>query len=48
MARNFTGLTIISFNLDHLAVWLSASGVEIRFSVDLSAAVENLVNFSKI
>ena len=40
MAWNFSGLTIISFNLNHsTAAWLSVSSVEIRFSMVLSAAL---------
>ena len=40
MAWNFSGLIIISFNMNHsIAVWLSVSSVEISFSIVLSAVV---------
>ena len=40
IAWNFSGLTIISFYLNHsIAAWLSVLSVEIRFSIVLSAAV---------
>ena len=40
MTWNFSGLTIISFNLNHsIAAWLSVSSAERRFSIVLSAAV---------
>ena len=40
VAWNFSGLTIISFNLNHsIAAWISVSSVERRFSIVLSAAV---------